>query len=185
MKKMQLTFLFVIVAKLILAQTPQSISEADLLKIKQEVQKESEQLKAALLKKDYQSDDEKQLIVAFQLDTFVIEKLQSKKMELDYSTLGMVNAMNDTESEYDKLLNKYYQLLVKKLNDTDKEVLKQSQRNWIQYRDSERKLNSQLANEEYTGGGTMQRVVVASRYADITKQRVEELYLYLLRCSAL
>ena len=117
-------------------------------KYKQEIQKESIKLRQELLKKGYLSDFDKQVSIDFQIDTFVIEKLLSKRISIDYSTAGMTKATYDSEIEYDKLLNKYYQILIKKLNDSDKEILKQSQRNWIQYRDSERKLNNEIAKDD-------------------------------------
>ena len=127
------------------------------------------------------NDFDKQVSIDFQIDTFLIERLLSKRISIDYSTAGMTKAAYDAEIEYDKLLNKYYQILLKKLNDSDKDILKLSQRNWIQYRDSERKLNSEIAKDEYSGGGTMQRIIVASGYTEITKKRVIELYNYLSR----
>jgi len=181
MRQIRLILLFVIIAKIGYAQTPKEISDTDLAKYKQEIQKESLKLKQELLKKDYLNDFDKQISIDFKIDTFLIEKLLSKRISIDYSTAGMTKAAYDTEVEYDKLLNKYYQLLLKKLNDSDKEILKQTQRSWIQYRDSERKLNSEIAKDEYSGGGTMQRIIVASGYVEITKKRVIELYSYLTR----
>jgi hypothetical protein len=73
------------------------------------------------------------------------------------------------------------QLLAKKLNKTDNEILKQSQRNLIQFIYTERKLNNLISKEDYLGGGTIQRIFVSSGYLDITKKRVLELYGYLTR----
>ena len=181
MRQIKLILLFVITTTLGFAQTPVEISDADLVKYKQDIQKESLKLKQELLKKDYLNDFDKQVSIDFQIDTFLIERLLSKRISIDYSTAGMTKAAYDAEIEYDKLLNKYYQILLKKLNDSDKDILKLSQRNWIQYRDSERKLNSEIAKDEYSGGGTMQRIIVASGYTEITKKRVIELYNYLSR----
>ena len=181
MKLIKLIFSFLITANLGFAQSPKEISDADLVKYKQEIQTESLKLKQELLKKDYSTDFDKQVSIDFQIDTFLIEKLLSKRISIDYSTPGITEAVYDSEIQYDKLLNKYYQSLLKKLKDSDKEILKRSQRNWIQYRDIERKLNSEIAKEEYSGGGTIQRIIVVSRYAEITKDRVIELFNYLSR----
>jgi uncharacterized protein YecT (DUF1311 family) len=181
MRHFQLILLFVFITQFGFAQSPREINDSELEKYKQEIQKESIKLQQELLKKDYLSDFDKQVSIDFQIDTFVIERLLSKRISIDYSTAGMTKATYDSEIEYDKLLNKYYQILIKKLNDSDKEILKQSQRNWIQYRNSERKLNNEIAKDEYSGGGTMQRIIVASGYFEITKKRVIELFGYLGR----
>jgi hypothetical protein len=43
--------------------------------------------------------------------------------------------------------------------------LKQSQRNWIKYRESERRLNAEIVKDEYSGGGTIQQIFIADGYA--------------------
>jgi uncharacterized protein YecT (DUF1311 family) len=93
----------------------------------------------------------------------------------------MVTSTLDANREYDKLLNKYYQLLLRSLNEEDKEILKKSQRNWIDFRDSELELNGVLMNDYYSGGGTIQRVFAAARVLELTRDRVIELYDYLNR----
>lgn len=181
MKLIPLVILFALSALSAFAQSPQEITEVDLAKLKQEIKNEALQLRQQLLKEDYMSDFEKQISIDFQTDTFQIEKLLARRTDIDYSTYGMLEAAYNAEAEYDKLLNKYYQLLLRKLNTTDKDLLKQSQRNWIQYRDSERKLNIALAKEEYSGGGTIQNIIIAGEYTEITKKRVLEIFHYLTR----
>ena len=162
-------------------QTPKKVSEKELEGFKQEILRQSNQLRTSLENLDYYNEFEKEIKIDFIVDTFMIENLISKRIDVDYSTNGMNTAVYDGELEYDKLLNKYYQILLNKLNDSDKVILRQSQRNWISYRDSERKLNSLVSNIEYSGGGTIQSNFIASRYFDITKERVLELFNYLLR----
>ena len=181
MKQIRMILLLMIVAKIGYAQSPKEISDSDLVRYKQEILQNALTLKQELLKKDYLSEFEKQIIIDFKIDTYLIEELLSKRISVDYSTAGMTNATYDAEVEYDKLLNKYFQLLLKKLKDSDKEILKQTQRNWIQYRDSERKLNIIISKDEYSGGGTIQSNIVAGGYLEITKKRVIELYDYLTR----
>lgn len=149
----------------------------------QQVNKECLQLKQTLEAKEYLSDSDKQRSIGFQCDTFKIERLLALKIENDYSTNGMVQAIYEAEQAYDKLLNKYYQVLLKKLNDADKEILKRSQRNWIQFRDSERILNATILNDEYSGGGTLQQLIISSGYLEITKKRVVEIYQYASRIA--
>jgi uncharacterized protein YecT (DUF1311 family) len=119
--------------------------------------------------------------VEFTLDTFRIERLMYESMELDYSTAGMLEASYRAELQYDGLLNKYYKRLMAKLSEEDKKILRQSQRNWIAFRDSERDLNVLLSEERYSGGGTIQSLFVAGRSLDIVQRRVFELYAYFER----
>jgi uncharacterized protein YecT (DUF1311 family) len=178
MKKIKLMLLLVTLTKLGFSQ---AISDKDLARYKQEIKHEAQKLKQELLQKDNIYDCDKQIVVNFQIDTFLIERLQAKIESIDNSTAGATQSLYGMEMEYDKLLNKYYQLLLKKLNDPDKELLEQSQRNWILYRDSERKFNAEIAKDEYSGGGSMQLIFIANHYADITKKRVFELFYYLTR----
>lgn len=117
----------------------------------------------------------------FYLDTLYVERLWSLEIEYNGSTLGMNQATRRAEIAYDKLLNKYYKKLLQQLQGDDKEKLKTSQRNWIKFRDSEKELNYALYNEQYTGGGTIHQIFVANKSAEITRQRVFELFHYLDR----
>lgn len=181
MKLIKLIFLFLITTNLAFAQTPRYIEDANLVKYKQEIEKEALKLKQELLKKDRISDSDK-LQIDFQIDTLMIERFVSKRASIG-GTLDVIAAVYDSGIEYDKLLNKYYKLLHKRLNDSDKEILKQAQRNWIQYRDSESKLNDVIYKEEYSGFGTVLDILVTSRNAEITKNRVFELFDYLSRIT--
>ena len=179
MKYIQIIIILVFAHQFGFAQSPKEITEADLKKLQQEIEKEVVKVRKQLTAKEYSSDFDKQITVDFKIDTLRIEKLFSKKLEIDYSTAGMVNASYEAEIEYDKLLNKYYQILIKKLDPVDKEIFRKSQKNWIAFRDSERKFNSAISKDEYSGGGTMQRIIVASGYLEITKKRLFEIVDYL------
>jgi uncharacterized protein YecT (DUF1311 family) len=105
-------------------------------------------------------------------------------MELsNYTTFGMVHSTNDATADYDKLLNKYYKLLISKLSESDKEILRTAQRNWISFRDSEIKLIETMSKEDYSGGGTIQQLIVSGRINALTKERVIELVEILLLCE--
>ncbi|MDL2215358.1 DUF1311 domain-containing protein [Dysgonomonas sp. OttesenSCG-928-M03] len=118
--------------------------------------------------------------VEFRTDTTLIEQKVQAMIDNDYSTAGMVHAMVVMEEDYDKLLNKYYKMLLDKMKtQEDKNVLIETQRNWIKFRDSEIKLIYTISRDTYTGGGTMWRLVSASSVAELTKQRLIEIYNYL------
>jgi len=181
MKISRLIILIFLISKSVFAQTPRQITNTELEAIKQGIEKEIIQLRKDLESKEYLNDFDKQITIEFKIDSYRIDKLLTKKLEIDYSTAGTVQATYESEIEYDKLLNKYYQLLYKKLKETDKDILKKSQINWLQFRDSERILNNAISKKEYSGGGTMQRIIVADKYLKITRERVNEIIDYLLR----
>jgi len=104
-------------------------------------------------------------------------------MKIDFSTVGMSNSVNELNRQYDQLLNTYYQKLLAKLKDSDKEILKQAQRNWTQFRDSELKLINLLSEDIYSGGGTMQTNRRSARSLYLTKKRLIELYQYLMEVN--
>ncbi|HSY61287.1 MAG TPA: lysozyme inhibitor LprI family protein [Cytophaga sp.] len=93
----------------------------------------------------------------------------------------MVQATNEAEKEYDLLLNKYYKLLLNKLESNDKAILQEAQRNWIKFRDSEVALIHLLSDEKYSGGGTIQSIINAATYLGMTRKRVIELMHHLVR----
>ena len=181
MKRTFETWLLVLLTQICFSQGPVGIQDSGLDSIKEIIQFETDKFRSELEKREYWSDFERQITIDFQCDTFKIERLLSSRIAMDYSTHGMVQAIYEAEVEYDAMLNKYYQLLRQKLNDNDKKILKQSQRNWIQFRDSERILNREISKDEYSGGGTLQRIIVSSGYLEITKKRVFELYSFLTR----
>lgn len=117
--------------------------------------------------------------VQFVQDTAKVE--QRLRDNPDYSTLGMIEATKRYQADYDALLNKYYKLLLNTLNEEEKKVLKETQRNWIKLRDSDTKLVWTLKTKAYTdaGGGTIWGVVAVSAEAEITRRRVFELYNFL------
>lgn len=114
----------------------------------------------------------------FKQDTAHLEQSVRAMLDKDYSTYGMMEASRYLEQGYDKLLNKYYKVLLGILNEENKALLKTSQRNWISLRDSEKKLIWGMKNQTYeeSGGGTIWGVIAASADADITRRRVFELY---------
>jgi len=93
----------------------------------------------------------------------------------------MNRASRDCEEAYDQLLNKYYQILLKKLNKEDQKQLVAAQRAWLKFRDSERQVNAALIKSQYSGGGSIQQLIYASQHLYITRTRVNELVGYLTR----
>ena len=155
---------------------PRELTEKDYERIEQQINTGIDSL-VILFEQNYYTDYEKEFII----DTFKIERTLVLVQKINYSTMGVSIALYDAQAGYDDLLNKYYKILVTILSEEDERVLRCAQRNWLRYRDGEYRLNVLLAEEKYSGGGTVQSVLVADRYLAITRQRVIELNNYLSR----
>ena len=156
----------------IISFSQRAVNKTDILKINAEIEAEIIKLKDSLINANkYLTPND----LEFKSDVYRIENLADKKIEIDYSTAGMSKAVFELEKGYDKLLNKYYLILSKKLKPEDREKLKISQRNWLKFRDSERILIGIISKDEYYGGGTIQSNIRASSICEITKIRVYEI----------
>src|SRR5687767_1513001 len=89
---------------------PREITPQDLQKIKAGIEKEIPAFKQKLSKRELTADQ-----IEFSVDTFRIKQLVSKWMDIDYSTVGMRAAVNEKTASYDKLMNRYYNKLLKVL----------------------------------------------------------------------
>lgn len=154
-------------------QPPRQVTPEILMQIKKEVEKEAADFKATLSSPDYTAAQ-----IEFAIDTFTIERVVRKRMDYDYSTAGMNMAMDEMTQGYDKLLNKYYNKLLKLMKPADQKVLIAAQKAWIAYRNAEGKLIGTMAKEEYSGGGSIQSNIANGRYADVVVSRAIELFLY-------
>jgi uncharacterized protein YecT (DUF1311 family) len=143
-------------------------------KITEQVAQGATKLKARLMKgKDAQKNR-----VEFQVDTFRIEEYERLYLAYDYSTAGMNDAAHAAADKYDQLLNKYYKLLLSKLDKPDKDAAVQAQRAWVAFRDREIELESTLEAEKYSGGGTLQVVRHASFFEELIRKRAIEIFEY-------
>jgi uncharacterized protein YecT (DUF1311 family) len=122
-------------------------------------------------------------IIAFFIDTFRIERLLDRSVELNFSDFSMRDANYTAAAGYDSLLNKYYKKLLNQLKGDDKKLLQQAQKNWIAFRDSETKLVETISKDEYSGGGTMQELTESSMYLDIIKRRVLAIFSHYSRAA--
>lgn len=156
MRQTALIFFLTLYGVIGFCQSPRQLTRQDSVRIEKQTKEYLALLKERLEKQTFPDDSKKRMIIAFTLDTCRIERIASEQMKIDFSTVGMSNAVNELNRQYDQLLNTYYQKLLAKLKDSDKELLKQAQRNWIQFRESELKLINLLSEEKYSGGGTIQ-----------------------------
>ncbi len=148
--------------------TPQMLQ-----KLRADIEKQIPDLKQSLADQDFNIEQ-----IEFAIDTFRIERLAAKRMDIDYSTAGMNLAIKELTDSYDRLLNKYYNKLIKLLNPEDKKVLLNAQKAWLVFRDSELKLINTMAKEEYSGGGTIQSNIASDRYSQLVIQRTKDIFDY-------
>ncbi|PTR00801.1 uncharacterized protein DUF1311 [Mucilaginibacter yixingensis] len=174
MKKFLILLCLIMFVKVAFCQNdgPKQVTPQMLQTIKANIEKEVTVLKQRK-GKDKNADE-----LAFMADTFRIEQTFRKTSAIDYSTAGMREGTNVRREGYDKLLNTYYNKLLKLLKPADKAILINAQRSWITYRDNEAKLIYKLSEDEYSGGGTIQQLISAGDYADLTVQRAIAIFQY-------
>ena len=173
MKNTILSLLLLIVTQACFAQW----SEADLKPYQQKADSEIKTYTNNRIASGKWDKVDDALKIEFVTDTMRIELTASFIDEKYYSTADMHNTLSFKITEYDKLLNKYYKLLMNRLSNEDKVKFKEAQRVWLKYRDSEAKINSEIiAPNQYMGGGTMWPLVAGARTFEIIKERVCSLY---------
>jgi uncharacterized protein YecT (DUF1311 family) len=91
------------------------------------------------------------------------------------TTIEINICINEAEKEWDKELNKNYAALMKNLDADEKKNLKISQRQWLEYRDSEINFMKKFYKKI---PGTVRSISFAERKKEITKNRALELGLY-------
>jgi uncharacterized protein YecT (DUF1311 family) len=177
MRKLLFLILTLTCCKAIQAQTvvnvPQRVTPAIAKQINAEIEKEIPLLTKKYKEADAGVMDEE---IAFKIDTFRIERFLERSIDYDYSTSGMNKAGYNAAEKYDSLLNKYYQLLLGKLDKEDKIALVEAQRAWLAFRDKELRLASILRKEKYSGGGTIQSTLYTAEHVAIIKERTLTLY---------
>lgn len=114
----------------------------------------------------------------FKKETNNIEQKCSKILEDATSETEMGSAVADLEKGYENLMTKYYNLLLSNIKAEDKEIIIQSQNNWIKYKENEMKLINKVY-WEYDGFGSMGRLSVINHSQELTKARTTQLYQYL------
>lgn len=154
------------------AEGPREITPQELTTMKKEVEEEALSYQKALDSAAAFSVTQ----IEFMTDTFRINRLANRMTDIDYSTYGINQAIDQSVKAYDKLLNKYYQRVLEKLKGDDRNVLIEAQRKWLAFRDAELHLLGVLTKDEYSGGGTMQSNILGASYADRIVNRVVELF---------
>jgi uncharacterized protein YecT (DUF1311 family) len=152
---------------------PKEITPQILQKLKADIEKQIPEFKKQLSARELSADQ-----MEFAVDTFRIEQLVSKRMDIDYSTQGMNKTVQEMTKSYDGLMNKYYTKLLRVLKPEDKRVLVNTQKAWLIYRDAETKLIGVMTKTEYSGGGTIQSNIAVGAYADLVVRRAIAIFNY-------
>jgi uncharacterized protein YecT (DUF1311 family) len=106
-----------------------------------------------------------------------IDKVEAKCLDKnDISNAEMCNCIIKARESWDKELNKYYGVLKTKLPKEAFEVLKESQKQWLSYRDKEYLFISKFYFE--VKEGTMWYAVAENKKMEIVKSRAIELKEY-------
>ncbi len=156
-------------------QGPDAITLTVLQKIKAEVNKEALRFKDSLKKEDGITNE----YIEYSVDTFKLQHIADKRIDIDWSTVGMNITVDEMTDGYDKLMNKYYEKLMHTLDPADKKALINAQRAWLQFRTAEMKLVGVLTNnDKYSGGGTIQSNISVSDYSDLVIKRTDQLFDY-------
>lgn len=107
----------------------------------------------------------------------LIDLTESKCLDKkDISNAEMRNCTIQATQSWDKELNKYYDLLKNKLPKETFQILKESQKQWMIFRDKEFALISKFYFE--LKEGTMWHIVAENRKKEIVKSRALELKMY-------
>ncbi|MGL6023415.1 MAG: lysozyme inhibitor LprI family protein, partial [Cetobacterium sp.] len=101
-----------------------------------------------------------------------LEKQYEEKLDNDYSTHGMLSAMDEYYKELDKVLNKSYKELMSVLSEDDKIALRDSQRTWIKFRDKQIEFSRNLYSKK---SGTIWSQFTPRIMIDMMNNRIHEL----------
>jgi uncharacterized protein YecT (DUF1311 family) len=101
-------------------------------------------------------------------------------MEKDPSTMGMIECSRLAQEKWDAEMNKYYDMLMDKLDESAKASLRDSQRRWLEFRDAEFKAIDDYYSYIYeqAGGGTMYSMMQAGARMQVVRDRALEIISY-------
>lgn len=120
------------------------------------------------------------LMVDWEIETYIIDSFAARAMDVDPSTHAMTSLVYEAAEAYDSLSEKYINILWKRLETReDSLLLQESIEAWENFREREVKLIWLMAEERYSGGGTIQNIIISSRVLGLSKYRAELVFDYL------
>lgn len=109
-----------------------------------------------------------------------IDKFLETCMEKNPSTQGMIDCVTEAMNKWDTELNRLYKLLISKLDSESANALKESELEWIAYKDKEFKFINEMYSQKE---GTMYLVMKVSDKMEIIKTRALVLESYCSTCD--
>jgi len=102
---------------------------------------------------------------------------ENEMKKADNVTVNIRSVQTDAYNKWDKELNRIYKELMSKLKDDDKLLLRETQRNWINFKDSETKY---LWSPAMYGvaTGNMQTMIISTKLRKMVRNRVCDLTIY-------
>ena len=97
-------------------------------------------------------------------------------IDAEGTTPKVIDAYSAAYKKWDVALNAAYRSLMKRLPERDKELLRDSQRKWVAYRDAEFKFQPIHLQRR---GGTLSRIITSERRNNFIRDRVIELEGYI------
>ena len=114
-------------------------------------------------------------VVSFADEVNPIDKAEDACISKTSSTADMLRCTNIAEIAWDKEMNKYYNLLMKKLSPEQKNELLKAQKSWLGFRyNSFTFINNSIREKQ----GTMYLNVASGHRREIVKQRALQLKEY-------
>lgn len=168
-----ISFLLVLTIRINAQEIAKEYPDSTKNRIRREVEQE-----AKVFRKNLNTEYLTNEAIEFSVDTFKIWLTNSKRQIYDCSTEGMNNSVKEMTASYDKLMNKYYQLLLKMLDPNDREIIIEAQKSWIRFRDAETKLIWNMTQDKYCSGGTIQTNFATGNCSDLTIRRTEQIFYY-------
>ncbi len=102
-----------------------------------------------------------------------IDKAEEQCLSKNSTTAGMCNCTYAAQVKWDEEMNKYYLLLIKKLNKEEGLKLKEAQRAWIKFRDKEFEFINTRYLEPFEGA--LYQTIAADEAMEVVKARALDL----------
>lgn len=114
-------------------------------------------------------------LATFAEEVYPIDKAENACISKTNSTADMLKCTAIAYESWDKEMNKYYNLLIKKLSVEQKSELLKAQKSWLSFRDNSFTfINSSIRKKQ----GTMYLNVASGERKEIVKQRTLQLKEY-------
>ncbi len=130
-----------------------SLIAQDSAKVDPAVLKEAAAFRSKIEKEKTGKDIDRDLWITFRVDTFTIQKALEARLKEVSERYDASFAWSDAVSAYNRMIGQYYDSLMEKMIEVDKQYLQHSQQNWLEYKQAEQVLNEIIGRKEYNKSG--------------------------------